>query len=115
MSVSDVVQSLAESSSLTADQSARLERVLEDYLKSLEQGQHPDPIAIIREHSDIAESLQEYLTKIEALHRTALGLSNSQAALSASMGATQQSQKQIAGLTQRTVARWPRNTRRELS
>ena len=49
MSVSDVVQSLTESSSLAADQSARLGGVLEDYLRALEQGQHPDPAAIIRE------------------------------------------------------------------
>lgn len=81
MSLSDVVQSLTESSSLTADQSARLERILEDYLKALEQGLHPEPIAIIQQHPDIAEPLQEYLTKIEALHRTALGLSGSQVGL----------------------------------
>ena len=81
MNRSEVVQALTASSELSRAHTTQLERVLEEFLKALEQGQQPDREKLIRDNPDLAESLRDNLAKLETLHRAALGLGEGHVAL----------------------------------
>ena len=81
MGLSEVAHSLTESLALSPDQATRLEELLDNYLRALEQGRHPDRHKIIGEHPDLADALNANLTKLDALHRALLGLGDGRIAL----------------------------------
>ncbi len=59
---------------VSPEQSARVMRVLEDYLAKLEKGISPHPDELVAQHPELTELLKEYLASLEFLHRAALML-----------------------------------------
>jgi WD40 repeat protein/serine/threonine protein kinase len=65
------LRELLSSSGLSAEETARVLRVLEDYLAELERGGRPDPEALLARHPDLADLLKEYLDRLDVLHQAA--------------------------------------------
>ena len=59
--------------SLTAEQQQRLMDVLDQYLRTMEEGVPPTPKALIEAHPDLASSLRVYLQGLDNLHDMAAG------------------------------------------
>jgi hypothetical protein len=79
MGVQELVRDLTQNSSgsrLSCDQSEKLEQILADYLERLECGESVDASAIISQHPEIADELQENFGKLTALHRAAVGMTD---------------------------------------
>ena len=54
------------------DRQARLERVLADYLHSVEKGQPLDRSALIAAHPDLADDLQSFFRNHDSIGRLAV-------------------------------------------
>ncbi len=58
---------------LTEPQQERLTEILDDYLRRMEAGDVQDRSDLIAANPDLAEALQEYLTKLDELNRLVVG------------------------------------------
>jgi tetratricopeptide (TPR) repeat protein len=65
------LRELLSSSGLSAEETARVLRVLEGYLAELERGGRPDPEALLTRHPDLADLLKEYLDRLDVLYQAA--------------------------------------------
>ncbi|MFI5460434.1 MAG: protein kinase [Isosphaerales bacterium] len=61
----------------SSEQSARVLRILEDYMAVLERGGRPDPEGLLARHPDLADVLAVYLQDLEQLHVAAVNLRDS--------------------------------------
>lgn len=62
---------------MNEEQTARLTRLLDEYLCGLEQGEPLDVDELLRENEDISETLRAYLDKLHDLHGIAAGIQQS--------------------------------------
>jgi tetratricopeptide (TPR) repeat protein len=63
---------MVSSSGLSNEQTARVLRVLEEYLAELERGTRPHPEELLARHPDLADLLKEYLDRLDLLHEAAV-------------------------------------------
>jgi eukaryotic-like serine/threonine-protein kinase len=66
------LRELVSSSGLSAEQTAQVLRVLEDYLAELERGGRPQPDELLARHPDLADQLKVYLDQLDLLHEAAV-------------------------------------------
>src|SRR5215470_16125460 len=66
------LRDLVSSSGLSAEQTAQVLRVLEDYLAELERGGRPHPDELLARHPDLADQLKAYLDQLDLLHEAAV-------------------------------------------
>ena len=64
-------------SGLSAEQTAQVVRILEDYLAGLERGAAPDPERLLAGYPEYAELLRAYLDRLDVLHEAAAALRSS--------------------------------------
>ncbi|HEY3391209.1 MAG TPA: serine/threonine-protein kinase, partial [Lacipirellulaceae bacterium] len=79
MTVQELVRDLtktARSGQLTSGQSEKLAEILADYLERLEHGESVNTSAIVAEHPELADELRENFSKVGALHRAAIGMTD---------------------------------------
>jgi serine/threonine protein kinase/Tfp pilus assembly protein PilF len=69
---------------LSRDHASQVIQILENYLGELEQGRPVTPEDLARRYPDFADALRPYLDKLETLHHAAVGLRDSDQALSPS-------------------------------
>ena len=62
---------------LTSEQKARLTDILDRYLSALESDLPPEREELLKEHPDLAESLQTYFVSLDELHDMAAGFGGS--------------------------------------
>ena len=59
---------------LTQDQQERLTQVLDQFLRQLEAGEHPNPDELAGRHPDLAEHLRKYIGSLRSLQKAAGGI-----------------------------------------
>ena len=59
---------------LTPDQQERLTQVLDQFLRRLEAGEHPNPDELVAEHPDLGEHLRKYIASLRSLQVAAGGI-----------------------------------------
>ncbi len=64
-------------STSSSEQSARVLRILEEYMAALERGVRPDPEGLMARYPDLADVLGAYLRELDQLHVAAINLRDS--------------------------------------